>query len=103
LKFFAKIQLFELPTKKKEWIKLLKKKRLLRDSHQGATLTQTQNKTRQNYYANLHPLYNVYTNAEHGYSHIHAPLRVSCNNKTMLLQKMFWVFVLKKHNNAASF
>ena len=27
------------------------KKRLLRDSHQRATLTQTQNKTRQNYYA----------------------------------------------------
>ena len=80
-----------------------KKSRLPRASHQGATLTQTQNKTRQNYYANLHPLYNVYTNAEHGYSHIHAPLRVSCNNKTMLLQKMFWVFVLKKHNNAASF
>ena len=35
------------------------KKRLLRDSHQRATLTQTQNKTRQNYYANVHPLYIV--------------------------------------------
>ena len=30
------------------------KRRLPRDSHQGATLTQTQNKTRQNYYANIH-------------------------------------------------
>ena len=30
------------------------KQRLLRDSHRGATLTQTQNKTRQNYYANIH-------------------------------------------------
>ena len=33
------------------------KRWLPRDSHQGATLTQTQNKTRQNYYAIHWPVY----------------------------------------------
>ena len=33
-------------------------------------------------------------NAEHSYSHIHEPLRVSCNNRTMSLEKLFEIHLL---------
>ena len=75
-----------------------KKRRLPRDSHQGATLTQTQNKTRQNYYANFHLLHRSDASAEHRYSHIHELLQVTCINETACSSVLFVHLMLKNIN-----